>query len=135
MAITAKDKLRRLLGKDVDLAGGSIVFSAERADQCTPGVNGIEGVLDIVGLPLSDVYSPELSLFVLEAGIKILERYSPDIMYLSLTDFVQHTWAPGEPEAQRFPSEAGCPPGSPGRGWRCCRRDGRPRDERQVEAG
>ena len=102
VAITAKDKLRRLLGKDVDLAGGSIVFSAERADQCTPGVNGIEGVLDIVGLPLSDVYSPELSLFVLEAGIKILERYSPDIMYLSLTDFVQHTWSPGEPEAKDF---------------------------------
>jgi phosphonoacetate hydrolase len=44
----------------------------------------------------------ELSLFVLEAGVRILERDRPDILYLSLTDWVQHKYAPGEPEAIEF---------------------------------
>jgi phosphonoacetate hydrolase len=98
VAITAKDKLRRQLGKNVDIAGGSINFSSEKADECTLEENGIENVLDLVGLPLPDVYSAELSLFVFEAAAKILERDPPDIMYLSTTDYVQHMYAPGAPE-------------------------------------
>ena len=98
VAITAKDKLRRLLGRNVDIAGGSINFSSEKADQCTLEQNGIENVLEFVGLPLPDVYSAELSLFVLEAAVRILETHRPDIMYLSTTDYVQHKYAPGSPE-------------------------------------
>ena len=98
VAITAKDKLRRQLGRNVDIAGGSINFSSEKADQCTLEQNGIENVLEFVGLPLPDMYSAELSLFVLEAGVRILERHRPDIMYLSTTDYVQHKYAPGSPE-------------------------------------
>src|SRR5262245_20749289 len=48
------------------------------------------------------MYSPELSLFVLEAGIKLLEQRRPDILYLSLTDYIQHKYAPGEAEADRY---------------------------------
>lgn len=44
----------------------------------------------------------ELSFFVLEAGIKLLKERRPNLMYLSLTDFVQHKWAPDEAEALRF---------------------------------
>jgi phosphonoacetate hydrolase len=44
----------------------------------------------------------ELSLCVLEAGIKLLETRRPDLLYLSLTDFVQHKYAPEEAEAKRF---------------------------------
>jgi phosphonoacetate hydrolase len=44
----------------------------------------------------------ELSLFVLDAGIKLLEMAHRDLMYLSLTDYVQHKYAPGEAEARRF---------------------------------
>ena len=98
VAITAKDKLRRMLGKNLDIGGGSINFSAENADQCTLQENGIENVLELVGLPLPEVYSAELSLFVLEAAARVLERYDPDIMYLSTTDYVQHKYAPGAPE-------------------------------------
>ena len=101
-AITAKDKLRRQLGKDMDMAGGAINFSAEKADRCSMRENGIENVLDLVGRPLPDMYSPELSLFVLAAGVRLVETQRPLIMYLSLTDFVQHTYAPGTAEANRY---------------------------------
>ena len=53
-------------------------------------------------MPLPEVYSAELSLFVLEAGIKILERDRPEIIYLSLTDYIQHKHAPGSPVANDF---------------------------------
>ena len=98
VAITAKDKLRRQLGRNLDMAGGSINFSSEKADQCTLEENGIENVLDLVGLPLPEVYSAELSLFVFEAAARILERDRPDIMYLSTTDYIQHKFAPGSTE-------------------------------------
>ncbi len=102
VSITAKDKLRKQLGKDMDLAGGSVNFSSECADQTTLAEHGIEDVLAFVGRPKPDIYSPELSLFVLEAGVKLLAERRPDILYLSLTDYVQHTYAPGEPEADRY---------------------------------
>jgi phosphonoacetate hydrolase len=102
VSITAKDKLRQQLGKDMDFSNGSVSFSSQYADRCTIEENGIENVLDFVGQPLPDMYSQELSLFVLDAGIKLLEERRPDMLYLSLTDFVQHAHAPGAPEANDF---------------------------------
>ncbi|MFI4986740.1 MAG: phosphonoacetate hydrolase [Alphaproteobacteria bacterium] len=102
VSITAKDKLRRQLGKGLDVRHGNVNFSSEKADQCTLAEHGIEKVLELVGMPLPHMYSAELSLFVLEAGIRILERQRPDILYLSLTDYIQHKYAPGEAEANRF---------------------------------
>jgi phosphonoacetate hydrolase len=102
VSITAKDKLRRQLGKNLDVSRGNISFSSEHADRCTLAENGIEGVLELVGQPLPDMYSMELSLFVLDAGIKLLEMKHCDLMYLSLTDYVQHKYAPHEAEARRF---------------------------------
>jgi phosphonoacetate hydrolase len=101
-SITAKDKLRQQLGKDMDIAGGAINFSSEQADRCSKRENGIEDVLELVGMALPDMYSPELSLFVLAAGVKLLETQRPLVMYLSLTDYIQHTYAPGAPEANRY---------------------------------
>jgi len=105
VSITAKDKLRKQLGKNLDLTQGNVSFSSEKADQCTLAENGIENVLQLVGMPLPDMYSMELSLFVLEAGIKLLERERRDLMYLSLTDYIQHKYAPAESEARRFYQE------------------------------
>ncbi len=102
VSITAKDKLRRQLGKGLDISRGNMNFSSEQADKCTKAEHGIDNVLKFVGQPLPDMYSAELSLFVLEAGIRILKRDRPDIMYLSLTDYIQHKYAPGEAEANRF---------------------------------
>ena len=101
-SITAKDKLRRQLGKDMDLGAGSVNFSSECADECTLAEHGIENVLEFVGMPKPHMYSPKLSLFVLEAGLELLAERRPDILYLSLTDYIQHKYAPGEREADRY---------------------------------
>ncbi|HEY8252690.1 MAG TPA: phosphonoacetate hydrolase [Burkholderiales bacterium] len=102
VSITAKDKLRKQLGKNLDVSKGNISFSSEFASKATLKENGIENVLALVGMPQPGMYSMELSLFVLEAGIKLLERDRPDLLYLSLTDYVQHKYAPEESEAKRF---------------------------------
>ena len=104
-SVTAKDKLRRQLQKGMDLANGSVSFSSQHADRCTLKENGIEGVPDFVGRPLPDMYSADLSLFVLDAGLRLLEERRPDILYLSLTDYIQHAYAPGHPEADGFYGE------------------------------
>ena len=101
-SITAKDKLRQQLQKGMDLSGGSVSFSSQHADRCSMAENGIEDALGLVGQPLPDMYSAELSLFVLDAGLKLLEERRPDMLYLSLTDYIQHAHAPGHPEADRF---------------------------------
>ncbi|MCX7177353.1 MAG: phosphonoacetate hydrolase, partial [Proteobacteria bacterium] len=102
VSITAKDKLRKQLGKDLDLTRGNISFSAEKADQCSLAENGIENVLEFVGMPQPDMYSMALSLFVLEAGIRLLQRDRPDLLFLSLTDYIQHKYAPGDTVANEF---------------------------------
>jgi len=102
VSITAKDKLRRQLSKNLDVSRGHISFSSEFAAKCTMKENGIENVLALTGMEQPDMYSMELSLFVLEAGVRLLERERPDLMYLSLTDWVQHKYAPEHPEAKRF---------------------------------
>ena len=99
IVITAKEKLRRLLGHGI---ADGICFSAEKAQDCTIPVHGIENVCQRVGRPQPDVYSAELSLFVLEAGLALLEQYRPELMYLSLSDYVQHKHAPGSAEASAF---------------------------------
>jgi phosphonoacetate hydrolase len=96
--VTAKDKLRRLLGHKMK----GICFSAEKADQVRLAENGIENVLDLVGMPVPSVYSAELSEFVFAAGVKLLETVRPDLIYLSTTDYIQHKFAPGTAVANAF---------------------------------
>ncbi len=99
VAITAKDKLAKMLA---DKLRGGITFSTEKSGHCTKAVNGIDDCLAYVGRPLPDPYSADLSLFALEAGIRILEREKPDLMYLSLSDYIQHKHAPGSKEATDY---------------------------------
>ncbi|WP_317920786.1 MULTISPECIES: phosphonoacetate hydrolase [unclassified Cupriavidus] len=96
--VTAKDKLRRLLGHGMQ----GICFSSEKADQATVAENGIDGVLELVGMPVPDVYSAELSEFVFAAGVRLMETRRPDLMYLSTTDYIQHKFAPGSDGANSF---------------------------------
>jgi phosphonoacetate hydrolase len=96
--VTAKDKLRRLLGHGMR----GICFSSERADQVSETENGIAEVLPLVGLPVPSVYSAALSEFVFAAGVKLLQKSRPDVLYLSTTDYVQHKHAPGAAEANQF---------------------------------
>jgi phosphonoacetate hydrolase len=87
--VTAKDKLRTLLGHRLN----GTCFSAEKADAAT---------VALVGMPVPSVYSAELSEFVFAAGVKLMERDRPDLLYLSTTDYVQHKAAPGTPAANAF---------------------------------
>jgi len=102
VTITAKDKLRKQLGKGLDVSQGHVSFSSEYAGQCTLAENGIQNVLPWLGMEQPGMYSMELSLLVLEAGIKLLRERRPELLYLSLTDWVQHKWAPGEDGAREF---------------------------------
>ncbi len=97
--VTAKDKLRKLLGHGMK----GICFSAEKADEATQAENGITGVPDLVGMGVPSVYSAELSEFVFAAGVKLMANARrPDVMYLSTTDYVQHKHAPGTEGADAF---------------------------------
>jgi phosphonoacetate hydrolase len=101
--ITAKDKLRALLGHGLDFSDGkAICFSAERADQATRKGNGIENVTSLIGMAVPEVYSLQLSEFVFAAGVKLMNKFRPDLMYLSTTDYIQHKFAPGSEGANAF---------------------------------
>src|SRR5215510_1073939 len=100
-AITAKDKLRKMLGSGLR----GICFSSERAHEATLNENGIDEVEQLVGRPTPDMYSPDLSLFVLDAGVRLLEMHRVDVLYLSLSDLVQHSAGPGEELADSFNHE------------------------------
>jgi phosphonoacetate hydrolase len=97
--VTAKDKLRKLLGHQMT----GICFSAEKADEVSLAENGIADVLGLVGKPVPSVYSADLSEFVFAAGVKLMQQAKrPDVMYLSTTDYVQHKHAPGTDGADAF---------------------------------
>jgi phosphonoacetate hydrolase len=97
-AVTAKDKLRRMLGH----GWKGVCFSSEMADACTLDEHGISDAEALVGRPKPDMYSADLSLFVLDAGIKLVEQGRAELLYLSLSDYVQHGHAPDETEALAF---------------------------------
>jgi len=101
--VTAKDKLRALLGDGLKFdEGRAICFSSEKADQATEGDNGIQNASEWLGRPVPEVYSADLSEFVLAAGVKILREWSPNVMYLSTTDYIQHKFAPNQQGAKDF---------------------------------
>jgi phosphonoacetate hydrolase len=77
-AVTAKDKLRALLGA---------------------GLKGVCCSAEQEGLP---VYSPRLSEHVLRRGVEMMWAERPDLLYLSTSDFVQHAHPPGSPQANSF---------------------------------
>jgi phosphonoacetate hydrolase len=97
--VTAKDKLRKLLGHRLK----GICFSAEKADEARGDENGIDEVVERVGMPVPSVYSAALSEFVFAAGVELMSHERrPDVMYLSTTDYVQHKHAPGTDGADAF---------------------------------
>ena len=101
--VTAKDKLRALLGSGLSFdEDRAICFSSERADIATKAANGIDDASTWLGRPVPEVYSAELSEFVFAAGVKLLQEWAPDVMYLSTTDYIQHKFAPADQGAKDF---------------------------------
>ncbi len=96
LCVTAKDKLRRLLA-----SGGVPAFSAELAHE--------QALAD--GTPdhrrrrprrIPGIYDWELSPYTIDLALALAERLEARLVYASLTDFVQHAAAPGEPLADDF---------------------------------
>jgi phosphonoacetate hydrolase len=98
VVVTAKDKLLKVLAYQMT----GINFSSEYAHKANLKDNEIEYVEKLVGRPQPDQYSADLSLFVLDAGVKLMATNRPALMYLSTSDYVQHKHGPGEPEADSY---------------------------------
>jgi len=96
--VTAKDKLRTILGKGLD----GIAVSAECAAEARADTHGIGDVEALIGEPAPKIYSGDISVYVLRIGSALVEAGLADLLYLSLTDFIQHKHGPTEPEALAF---------------------------------
>ncbi|MCF6321202.1 MAG: phosphonoacetate hydrolase [Rhizobiaceae bacterium] len=101
--VTAKDKLRALLGAGLEFdEDRAMCFSAEKSDSTNVSQHGLEKASTWLGMAQPEVYSADLSQFVFAAGVKILSEWKPDVMYLTTTDYVQHKYAPDDDEAKSF---------------------------------
>ncbi|MEJ2901592.1 phosphonoacetate hydrolase [Pedobacter panaciterrae] len=96
--VTAKEKLRDILSYKLN----GIAFSAEKADQAKLDTHGIENAEQVIGHKTPAIYSAEASLFVLRAGVALIANGMADFLYLSLTDYMQHTYAPDTEESLAF---------------------------------
>jgi len=95
LCVTTKDKLRRLLA-----AGDVPCVSAECADR--QSLDGLARVSDIVSRPKPDIYAWDCSHYALELAFSLAERFDTELLYVSLTDFVQHTDPPGGELSDRY---------------------------------
>ena len=96
--ITAKEKLRDILSYKMT----GIAFSAEKANQAKKETHGIEDIETLTGYKTPAIYSADASLFVLRAGVALIKKGLADFLYLSLTDYMQHTYAPETEESLAF---------------------------------
>lgn len=96
--VTAKEKLRDILSYKLK----GIAFSAEKANQTKLETHGIENAEATLGIPTPAIYSAEASLFVLRAGVRLIEKGLADFLYLSLTDYMQHTYNQDAEESLAF---------------------------------
>jgi phosphonoacetate hydrolase len=97
LSVTAKDKLRRLLG-----SGNIPSVSAERADALQLPAFDMPDIQSAVGKTKPDMYEWSASHYALEIGLAAHDRRPVDLLYVSLTDFVQHKQAPGGDLADQF---------------------------------
>jgi phosphonoacetate hydrolase len=97
LMVTAKDKLRRLLA-----VGGVPSVSAERAHELALPEFGIEDICATVGRKNPGIYDWDLSHYAMELALTVHRRVGLDLVYVSLTDYVQHKQAPGADLADRF---------------------------------
>jgi phosphonoacetate hydrolase len=88
LAVTTKDKLRRLLG-----TGHVPSVSAERATELD--LAGYGRVSSFVPHKAPGIYDWDCSHYALELGLALSGPLEVELMYVSLTDFVQHAAAPG----------------------------------------
>lgn len=79
--VTSKDKVRTLCAR-----GADIVISAEKPEPAWIGKIGKQ----------EDMYSPNVNYWSFRAARHVLKNESVDLMYLSTTDYMMHTYGPDE---------------------------------------
>jgi len=84
--ITAKDKLRLLLGK-----GTSLSFSAEKPARW---------VVERIGPP-PDIYSIEVNEWLFRSLLEVLKGFDPGVSFLMTTDYAMHKFPPESQEAKK----------------------------------
>lgn len=77
--VTAKDKIRTLLSRGADVALSGELPSAE--------------FVSAIG-PKPDMYSAEVNYWIFRAARRLLKNDGLDVLYLSTTDYMMHTYAP-----------------------------------------
>jgi len=100
--VTAKEKLRDLLSPGLfDEGVTGMAFSSEKAAEAKEATHGIDDVEALAGAT-PEIYSGEASVYVLRAGAALVDAGRADFLYLSLTDYIQHKFAPEEEGALEF---------------------------------
>jgi phosphonoacetate hydrolase len=95
--VTAKEKLRDILST----GWTGIAFSSEKASSTI--LEGVENIETLARMPVpATIYSAEASLFVMQAGVGLVRERLADLIYLSLTDYIQHFHAPDDPVSLDF---------------------------------
>ncbi|MDQ1280111.1 MAG: hypothetical protein QG670_1373 [Thermoproteota archaeon] len=84
--LTAKDKLRTLIGK-----GAKTSFSAEKPE---------DWVIKKIGEP-PNIYSVDINLWLFKAAKEVILKEAPDFTYIATTDYAMHKYAPQESESNR----------------------------------
>jgi phosphonoacetate hydrolase len=102
LCITAKDKLRALLGACREGGPRPIALSAEKAhEQAIPEL-GVTSITAAVGRKNPSIYDWDVSHYAMEMGLALHERVGATLLYVSLTDYVQHKEPPRGPTSDRF---------------------------------
>ncbi len=84
--VTAKDKLRTLLGE-----GATHSISSEQPP---------DWIVNAVGPP-PPIYSLEVNAWVVDAARHALTQHRADLVYIATTDYAMHTYAPGAEQSQQ----------------------------------
>lgn len=111
--------------KKAEAASSSSAASGGGGAAIAPGamdVNVARACRELVGRAPPSIYDPDVSIFALELGLRLLQRdlqasastastttttennntKKKSLFYLSTTDYVQHKYAPGTPQANDF---------------------------------
>jgi len=84
--VTSKDKVRTLCARGADLS-----VSAEKPESA---------MIDVIGKQES-MYSPDVNFWTFRAARHLLKTGNVDLLYLSTTDYMMHTYAPEEEPSLR----------------------------------
>ena len=102
LCVTAKDKLRALLGANREGGRAPLSLSAEKAHEQSLPEEGVSSIVAAVGRKNPSIYDWDASHYAMEMGLALADRVGARLLYVSLTDYVQHKEAPGGEMSNRF---------------------------------